>query len=232
MDKTSLLYWFPIIKTLDIPMPKTEIIPFENPADVIKVLDGDVSELNKIWDKVEEKGDELGYPLFMRTDLTSGKHSWKDTCFIETKKKLKENVYSLIDQHYCCDCGNAGAIVLREYIPMNTLFTAFWGEMPVNVEFRYFIRDGKILCSHWYWITEAIKGNTKEPDWKRLLRRGKRKSHNILNGYAGKVASVLPEFWSVDFCLAKDGRWILIDLAMGNQSWHPRNCHYAKQAGS
>ncbi len=227
MDKTSMLYWWPLVKDLGIPVPKTEMILIK-PEDAFAILDGDFSGLNKVWPTVQEKGKEIGFPLFMRTDLYSAKWSWKDTCFIETEKDLNRNIFQLIDGGSAFGDTPTNAIVLREYIPMDSLFTAFWGKMPVNHEFRYFIRNGEVLCSHWYWIAGAIRDNTDEKDWQRLLEQGEKKPHDILNDYALKVASVLPEFWSVDFCLAKDGRWVLIDLAEGKKSWHPEDCKYAE----
>jgi hypothetical protein len=226
MDKTSMLYWWPIVKDLGIPVPKTEIILI-SPEDAYAVLDGDFTGLNKVWPTVEEKGKEIGFPLFMRTDMSSSKWSWKDTCFIETEKGLKENIFQLID-HTSADTDEpTNAIVLREYIPMDSLFTAF-RNMPVNHEFRYFIQGGKIVCSHWYWIAEAIRGNTDQEGWEQILRKAQSKHHEVLKDYALKVASVMPEFWSVDFCLAKDGRWVLIDMAEGWKSWHPKHCRFSK----
>jgi len=49
----------------------------------------------------------------------------------------------------------------------------------------------------------------------------------LLSGYANQVAGIFPEYWSVDFCKAKDGRWILIDMATGDRSWHDESCEYA-----
>ena len=34
-------------------------------------------------------------------------------------------------------------------------------------------------------------------------------------------------YWSVDYWKAKDGRWILIDMAEGEKSWHPSKCKYS-----
>ena len=46
-----------------------------------------------------------------------------------------------------------------------------------------------------------------------------------------KIAPLFKGCWSIDFCKAKDGRWILIDMAVGigkgfkqRGSWHPKTC--------
>jgi len=43
----------------------------------------------------------------------------------------------------------------------------------------------------------------------------------LLTSYAKMVAEQFKGYWSIDFCKAKDGRWILIDMATGQKSWHP-----------
>jgi hypothetical protein len=45
-----------------------------------------------------------------------------------------------------------------------------------------------------------------------------KKEVKLLSEYATEVASVLSDFWPVDFAHAKDGRWILIDMALGKES--------------
>ena len=59
------------------------------------------------------------------------------------------------------------AYIIREYIPMNFQYTAFWGNMPVNPERRYLIRDGKVIAHFPYWIKESID-NPSQPDWRKL----------------------------------------------------------------
>ena len=39
-----------------------------------------------------------------------------------------------------------------------------------------------------------------------------------------RVARALSWFWSIDFARTRDGLWWLIDMAAGDQSWHPESC--------
>lgn len=39
---------------------------------------------------------------------------------------------------------------------------------------------------------------------------------------AEKVAKRFEGYWSVDFARLRDGRWVLIDMALGEVSWHPK----------
>jgi len=119
------------------------------------------------------------------------------------------------------------ALVFREYILMKELFTAFYGDMPVNPELRFFVKDGEILCKHWYWCNEAIV-NPSVDNWKKLMDKEKgeitEKEKELLKDYTLKVAEQFEGYWSVDFSKSKDGRWILIDMAVGDRSCHPKNC--------
>lgn len=105
------------------------------------------------------------------------------------------------------------------------------------------IKDGKVLCHHWYWISHAFESQeflskrfsslTKLPaNWRELLKAGREsvtaKEMELLLSNAKMVAGVMDGFWSVDFCRAKDGTWYLIDMAVGEDSWHPRTCPHSK----
>ena len=228
MIKDSLLFWYPKIKDLPIPQPKTEIIMLTK--NELKILYSE-SISKEIVDKVKSACNKMCYPCFLRTDLASAKHSWKHSCFIESSKDLPEHILNVVSFNLCA--GAIGldfkALVVREFIPMDTRFTAFHGDMPVNPERRYFIKDGKVLCHHSYWIEDAIDevAQIKPPsvsNWKEVLKEINTETKEeiaLLTNYAEMVAKNFEGYWSIDFCKAKDGRWILIDMATGEKSWHP-----------
>jgi len=172
---------------------------------------------------------EFKLPIFMRTDYYSGKHNWNRTCYVDNLSKLPGNLSELVVESQMADLIGLplNAVIIREFIPMDSKFTAFFGEMPVNPERRYFIRDRKVLCHHPYWVKEAIqKGTSKQlpENWENIvdeINTEGTEEIKVLTGYSEKVAGVLDGFWSVDFCRVKDGRWILIDCADGDRSWHP-----------
>lgn len=233
MDKTSLLYWFPLIKNLPIPMPRTTWveIPFEAFCDFMDSPDTKPDKL-KIGDytqDIKRKAKEIGYPLFLRTDLSSGKHSWDKSCYVDKEENLLKHVWKVVELNFIADVLGleCSALVFREYIPMASQFTAFWGNLPINPERRYFIRDGKVECHHPYWTDAIVGPHLPEPsrsNWKELLGQMDKEPDrevSLLTQYAGRVAQVISGYWSVDFCRADNGEWILIDLAEGEKSWHP-----------
>ena len=230
-----MLYWYPKIKELNIPQPRTEIVDLQaDHWDIVAVPDGgDPEVIESKMVKIELAMYELGLPLFMRTAYTSGKHDWIDTCYVTEFDKIRHHISMLIQDSALKEIP-IDAFVFREYIEMESKFTAFSGAMPVNPERRYFIKDGTIQCRHQYWVADAIAkwdelwselGMSKLPEnWMELLAEMNTESDEeieLLSGYANQVADVMEGYWSVDFCKAKDGRWILIDMATGEASWHP-----------
>jgi hypothetical protein len=230
VESDSMLIWYPKIKDLPIPQPKTEFIMLTE--EELKILyEEEVPEI--VTQKVKVVCDKMGYPCFLRTDLASGKHSWKKSCFIDCKTELWKHIYEVVTFNLCAGVVglNFRALVVREFISMDSRFTAFYGDMPVNPERRYFIKDGKVLCHHPYWIEEAIADSKQPsiPNWREIAKELNTETEEeikLLTDYAKMVAAQFKGYWSVDFCKAKDGRWILIDMASGEKSWHPK-CKFA-----
>jgi len=227
VESDSMLIWYPKVKDLPIPQPRTEIISLTKTE-----LDELYSEQvpSSVVEKVKKACDRFGYPCFLRTDLASAKHSWKDSCFIDGKTELWKHIYEVTSFNLIADILGLDfkALIVREYIPMDSSFTAFWGDMPVNPERRYFIKDGEVLCHHPYWIEEAIE-ESKAPsvlNWREIAKQMNVETEDeikLLTSYAERVAQQFEGYWSIDFCKAKDGRWILIDMATGEKSWHPEH---------
>lgn len=233
--ESSMLNWYPKIKDLDIPQPKTEILLLNEDEKILffKFLEDETyPHVVAIMAKLYAKAAKIGYPLFLRSDQGSGKHRWENTCFVDKQDKLIRNIKNLLLWHH--EVSLIGlphdAIVFREYIEMDSKFKAFEG-MPICPERRYFIKDGKIVEKFPYWPLNAIHFRShgveyeKVENWKYLLLKMNRETPEeirILTKYAEMVAEVLWGYWSVDFCKALNGKWYLIDMAKGEVSWHPK----------
>lgn len=218
----SMLKWYPKIKDLDVPQPKTEIILLSE-KEYLSTMDAmPMAIVNKVIPVIQK----FVLPVFIRTDQSSAKHYWKDTCFYNGSN-LVQHLYELCEFNHCADFMGLPfrSIIVREYIPMDSKYTAS-GDMPVNPERRYFIKNGKILCHHHYWIKDAIK-NPSVKNWEELsdeMNNETEEEIKLLSSYVGQVINVIDGFWSIDFCKAKNGRWYLIDMATGENSWHPKDC--------
>jgi len=233
MDKNSMLFWYPLIKNLPIiPQPETIIVEVD-PKFAYDVIDGKgmYPEMGRFVQTIGK----LGLPVFIRTDQMSGKHDWKKTCYFDASLTpshtgLLGHIYRLTEATLGCDVvgKSVNAFVFRKYIPMDSKYTAFWGEMPVNPERRYFVENGFLVCHHPYWTKDAIQRPSVE-NWEELSEEMNKETEEeiaLLSRYARLVSNSIEGFWSVDFCKAKDGRWILIDMALGENSWHPEDCPY------
>jgi len=239
-----MLYWFLQIKDLSIPQPKTEIveIPYKK---FVKLIDGD-STLSEYSEKFSHVMESLGtFPIFLRTDNSSQKHSFKRTCRLPDKKSLLGHILELIDSNMASNLID-NALVFRKWLDLDAGFSAFDG-LPINVEARLFINHGKVQCIHPYWPEDAIESwwihkqvlerqfDTKppfqiNPSWKKILKYQNKiveESTSILKKYANHVIGKIGnDYWSVDFALGRDGRWYLIDMAAGEVSYHYPDCRF------
>jgi len=145
---SSMDHWFPLTKDLPIPQPRTEVAlrkgtdSWMSFIDEPELFDGQIKHL-------KDKASEIGYPLFMRTDQASAKHSYIDTCKVESEDRLLRNIYNLIEENIMCDL-NIQTLYFRDFIELDSVFTAF-NKMPIAPERRYFVKDGEVLCHHPYW---------------------------------------------------------------------------------
>jgi hypothetical protein len=214
-------YWYPKIPEL-IPKPITKVIMI-NPN---WSEDGSHMEISEEeFQEVEKSSKEFSFPLFMRGSETSGKHDWMKTCFVEKFEDIRYHITALIKDAMLKDIG-CNSIVLREFIEMDTGFYAF-RNMPVNPERRYFIKNGKVLCHHPYWIKDAIN-HPSNKNWEKILEEMNEETTGeieILTSYAERISKEFEGYWSIDFCRTKKGKWLCIDMALGEDSWHPDCIH-------
>lgn len=229
MRQSSMCFWFP--KIVDVlPTPKTVIIEILH-EKLSKFTYGEAPFPPEFKDNIFHNARLIGYPLFLRTDQASGKHRWTQTCYVEKESDLMQHIFNVLEFNEMADMPGLPykALVVRQYIPLFSTFKAFSG-MPVAKERRYFVKNGKVVCHHPYWIQDAIeKGISHKPplprNWKQLLadlNRETLQEIQELSAYAEVFANRVHGFWSVDFAYTQDGHWILIDAGRGEISWHPK----------
>lgn len=227
---TSMLYWYPRIRNLGIPQPKTRIYKLTKRELKIFYNEQFPSTLMK---NIKPIISEFSYPLFVRTDFASGKHGWEDTCFVENEEKLSRNIFGVVVENLIADLFGLPfeALVFREYIPLDAGFKAFYGNMPVAKERRYFIKDNQIQCHHPYWPKDSIRTPDKE-DWERIIEEQNKEAENeikLLSNYCLMVSNVLEGYWSIDFAYGQDKDWYLIDMALGDDSFHWLKCEFCPE---
>lgn len=226
-DKNSMRFWFPKIEAAGLPVPKT--IMFEMPdaaqVDAWRLIDNAEpnGEFAKFCAMVATRAAEIGFPLFVRTGTTSGKHDWDTTCNVQSADVLKDHIFSLIYFSECCELA-WDVIALREFLPtMPVGKCPRYTNMPVCKEFRFFAEDGEVKCSHPYWPRYALEQggfDIVDANYEALCA-----CPDIaeLTDIAARASKACGGAWSVDLLETKRG-WFLTDMALAAASFHWDGC--------
>ena len=235
MDRSasSLSFWFPKLKAAGLPVPETIMFEFEQEEmeKVFEIFDGkritekDIKSFSK---SLHDAMNQVGFPCFLRTDYTSNKHRWKDSCFIESEDNSLSHVMNIIEFSEMVDFIGLPwqRWAVREYLPIIPLATCpRYGDMPVCREFRFFVDDGIIRCSHPYWPKEALLqgglGNSGADEVMEKLNKMPE-----IQSLAEAAGAACPGSWSIDLLETKKG-WYVTDMAEASQSFHWDGCPYS-----
>jgi len=225
-DRTCLSYWFPLLQATGARVPRTTIVTTTLPLYMIPYGEG-VPGYVRFRDEVRAACDAMGYPCFLRTGYGSGKHAWRDTCYIEGPDKLDRHIYELLEWSGTVDLVGLPVNVwaVREFLRLRAGFTAF-RSMPVATEYRFFCDGGRVVCSHPYWPPESIRGPSCA-DWRAVLAaQSVMPPPGDLGREVARVADAFaaPGYWSMDWALTVGGEWYAIDMADGARSFHWPGC--------
>lgn len=230
-EQTRLSYWFPLIEAAGLPVPKTRIINIDDNDDLARIAYGEPSRsLAPLAEQIRTAALEVGGPpFFLRTDYTSGKHDWKDTCFVTELSLVEHHVVNLVEFSECVDLIGlpTDVWVVREMLNTQPLFRAFRGDMPITREFRYFVRDGEIEHVQSYWPEAALENHVNMPEgctnilWREMLTVASYlydKERAVLDDLTRKASAAVPGYFSVDWLETVDRGFVLIDMAEGDKS--------------
>jgi len=233
----SIDEWYPLVRGV-VPTPRTEILVgtldltallYEPPEPQYRELR---REFARVVDWVREQGDRRGWPLFLRTGLTSAKHRWRDSCHVPgtTREDIARHVDAIIEYSAMADFMGLPCDVwaARELLPTYGLFEAFDG-MPVTRERRYFVHDGRVIGHHPYWPPEAVAETATAPNWRELLDIVNAEDEAEiaeLTAMTERVGGAVGGAWSVDWLWVhrpkgNDGGsgWYLTDMALAADSF-------------
>jgi hypothetical protein len=238
MDRphSRLSYWFPKLEAAGLPVPKTIIVPMHREAqrNVWAALDGKhgtaeqgAASLQFVSD-LRGAADSIGFPCFLRTDHTSGKHGWENTCFLPAAESIPSHILAIAE--YSAMAGIMGlpfdVWVVRELLPTKPFGVCpNYGNMPICKEFRFFVEDGLVRCHHPYWPLGALEQGGANPDldYELLCWMGNTAELYVLASAAGKAVGGR---WSVDLLETEKG-WFITDMAEAEKSFHWERCPHA-----
>jgi hypothetical protein len=215
--------WYPKLIELSILTPRTVIVDLHE--DITPIAGGTkLKHFGDYVNQVRAATDEIGYPCFLRSGLMSGKHSWKDTCYVTSRDQIAQRMYNLAEECACCDFMGRPCSVFaaRELIPTTPICIAFHGDMPITREFRFFVADGSVCHVQPYWPEDALEGNTDTPGWKTRLEQISKLSERereMLGGMSVRVGKHFGGYWSIDWLQSTSGEWYLTDMALGAESY-------------
>lgn len=221
-NKNCLSYWFPKLKAANLPVPKTTILEMSDKdlENIYWIFDGEKISI-PFFKEAEKAALDIGFPVFLRSGQTSAKHDWSTTCFTCTVPDIKEHILNIIYFSACVGVPDTKIIVVREMLPIQPIGICLnYMGMPVNREFRYFVKDGKIICKHPYWPRESLeKGKCliTNQQYKDLCE------FPDVDHLAIEASKVVDGYWSVDLLETADG-WYITDMAKGEDSFHWKDC--------
>jgi hypothetical protein len=247
INYNCMLFWYPVIQRAGVLAPKTRIISFDQQLGPL--LDGeDVPGASMLFVRIHEEAKSVGgYPVFLRTGHTSGKHEWKDACFLGCAEDIPSHVVKIVEYSAMAHIMGlpTDIWVVREMLQPVTAFMAFHGRMPVSLEFRCFIRGDDFLYMIPYWQEQVIAHSDQwhppsARNWRELLRdlynsaTMEDERHIIVEtrkiGAALARAEGSDEAWSVDWMKCQDGNWYCIDMALAESSWGWRGLESEEKA--
>lgn len=274
MNRNSMEIWWPALvanPVLDGWLPRTAVVRLPRQYDPEELMHACiqhdlacVAEGGARWDEIRHTpvlqfvAHQVrhaiprlgsGMPVFLRSDFGSGKHSYTQTCYLaaDDLPTVGQHIFNLVEDQatkvWMEPDASVGSFYVRELLDVEAPFVAFGG-LPIAREFRLFVRDGVVKCSHFYWQDEENILNglgwsepaPPEGEWRGALRRMGAlyaEDRALLEMAATAACATLPGDWSVDFLWARrredaGARWWLIDMATAEDSWHPEH----EEAGS
>lgn len=229
LSPNAFNYWFGAVEACKVLSPAT--ISFDLAPELqVEILDmHDLSDTSKknledLVSQIQFMGKRYGFPLFIKTSFTSGKHDWSESCCLPNgdEKTVLKHLAELVNfQAMCVGELLSPSLVIRQMIDTDPAFHAFQG-MPITEEYRLFTKGGKVEGYQPYWPEHSIENPDCE-DWQAKLKAIKTPNQadlKYMTDAAEKIAAMLGDHdWSVDFLRSSDGQLWLIDMAVASQSY-------------
>lgn len=254
VNKNCLSFWLPKLLVAGLPVPRTEIV--QTDCELSPLLDGMLPVGHHLFiTEITAAAERIGFPAFLRTGQGSGKHEWKNTCYLASAADIPAHVAALVNWSHTVDFFGLAHDVwcVRELLPVEPVATLpRYGDMPLVAEVRAFVRGGEVVCSHGYWPEGAIAEGMEcghgmprvgyledEPErCARCAADASALSTRITTfttcdavAIAAIAQSVALVFagdgaWSVDLLKTQRG-WFVTDMAEAHRSYHAEGCPHA-----
>lgn len=141
--------------------------------------------------------------IIVKDYVKSAKHYWHEACFIPDQASADRVVARFLELQ-----GEFlnGGLVFREFLRLRPLREHGKSGMPLTLEYRLFIFQGKVLGSGRYWE------DTEYPDMQPPSEQ-----------FEALVKKVPSPFFTVDLACDLDGRWWVMELGDGQVAGLPQD---------
>lgn len=147
---------------------------------------------------------KLGGPFVVKGATNSRKFEWSTMMFARDKVSAAE-VVSRLSQDGMLKYQD---IYIRQYVPLRRLATGL-NDLPITKEFRFFVLDGKVLASGYYWSSHIDDiGEVPSPN-------------EVPEEFKQQVIAAVGDnirFWVMDLGQTESGDWVVVELNDGQMS--------------
>ena len=223
-DRTCISYWFPLIESAGLPVPRT--ITTRIDFSLLPLLGGETpAGFLDFVDRLQGYAVAVGLPAFLRTGHGSGKHQFRECCFVGSINCIPQRVLNLVEWSECVDFMGLPTNVwaVREYLPVHPLYhcTRFGG-MPVVKELRLFVDGANVVYEAPYWPADALRqGEPDDPAWEESYAADHTWTGADLDEarrLASAAGAACGGIWSVDVLTTERGLYVT-DMAEAERSY-------------
>lgn len=162
----------------------------------------------KTWFNLSEIPDD-GTKFVLKGETNSKKFQWNTHMFAENKQAAGTVMGRLLEDSLI----GQQKIYIREYVPLRTFEIDLGGKgLPITEEYRFFVLDGKVVGSSFYWSSHyellTKKENLIDPK-------------NVPVAFLQDVIERIGKnarFYVIDVARTANNKWIVIELNDGQQS--------------
>lgn len=138
--------------------------------------------------------------IMVKDYVKSRKHEWLEACFIPDDAALERVISTFVERQEEI----VGGLVFREFVPLQPLGPHPRSGMPMSVELRMLLYNGKVIATMPYWPDQKL--DYALPD---------------LCKFSSAFAGLGQGLVSVDLALTVANEWIVIEVGDGQVSGLP-----------
>lgn len=160
-------------------------------------------DMNAITDLLRQFGNS---PVIVKDYVKSRKHEWNEACFIPDASDTSNATQVVRRFIELQDDDLQGGLVFREFVEFEPIGVHPKSGMPLTLEYRLFVLDGRVIVWSPYWDGQAHMAEPPIEHFEKAL---------------GDVRSC---FFTCDVAKAKDGKWMIVELGDAQVAGLPEQC--------